>query len=272
MPSQVLLKIIKHCKESMPELVSGQLLGLDVNDKLEVTHCFPFPSDSSEDDPSSRSNEKDDTSAYQMDMMKCLRGVNVDNNTVGWYQSAFLSSFFSLELIQAQYSYQSEIPNSVCVVYDPFKSRNGRLAIKAYRLTNSFMKLYASGNLSFKNFNKRNVDSTDILEEVPIKVHNSHLVHGFLYEMRENKTMDCGFDRLVIGSNPMTEKSLDLLQTCIDDYAADQNKFQYALRNIARQKQEQQRYLQKLEDENASRVAQGKDKIVQVLLFPLCVR
>lgn len=40
---QALLKITKHCKESAPNLVTGQLLGLDIGSVLEVTNCFPFP-------------------------------------------------------------------------------------------------------------------------------------------------------------------------------------------------------------------------------------
>lgn len=40
---QVLLKVLKHCKECMPSLVTGQLLGLDIGSTLEVTSAFPFP-------------------------------------------------------------------------------------------------------------------------------------------------------------------------------------------------------------------------------------
>eukprot|EP00002_Diphylleia_rotans_P032451 TRINITY_DN6819_c0_g3_i3.p1 TRINITY_DN6819_c0_g3~~TRINITY_DN6819_c0_g3_i3.p1 ORF type:complete len:121 (+),score=18.10 TRINITY_DN6819_c0_g3_i3:68-430(+) len=40
----VLLKIIKHCRESLPDLVTGQLLGLDFYSTLEVTHSYPLPS------------------------------------------------------------------------------------------------------------------------------------------------------------------------------------------------------------------------------------
>lgn len=42
----VVLKIAKHCRDNMPNLVTGQLLGLDVGQTqqvLEVTDCFPFP-------------------------------------------------------------------------------------------------------------------------------------------------------------------------------------------------------------------------------------
>jgi hypothetical protein len=34
-------------------------------------------------------------------MMKCLRTVNVDNNTVGWYQSAVLASYLKQVSIAA---------------------------------------------------------------------------------------------------------------------------------------------------------------------------
>lgn len=40
---QVILKILQHCNESLPQLVTGQLLGLDVGQTLEVTDCFAFP-------------------------------------------------------------------------------------------------------------------------------------------------------------------------------------------------------------------------------------
>lgn len=41
--SQVVLKVIQHCTEAFPQLVTGSLLGLDVGLTLEVTDCFPFP-------------------------------------------------------------------------------------------------------------------------------------------------------------------------------------------------------------------------------------
>ena len=37
------LRIIKHCRESLPTLVAGSLLGLDVGNRLEVTNCFSHP-------------------------------------------------------------------------------------------------------------------------------------------------------------------------------------------------------------------------------------
>jgi translation initiation factor 3 subunit H len=40
--AQVLLKVQQHCNEAAPQMVSGQLLGLDVGMTLEITDCFPF--------------------------------------------------------------------------------------------------------------------------------------------------------------------------------------------------------------------------------------
>jgi hypothetical protein len=40
---QVVLKIVQHCSRALPQLVTGQLLGLDVGATLEVTDSFPFP-------------------------------------------------------------------------------------------------------------------------------------------------------------------------------------------------------------------------------------
>jgi translation initiation factor 3 subunit H len=247
----VLLKIIKHCKENVPEVVTGQLLGLNIEDRLEVTNCFPFASidDNTEDDD------------YQIEMMKCMRAVNVDNNTVGWYQSAYLGSFINSSIVEAQYTYQKEIPSSVVVVYDPFRTTAGRLAVKAYRLADRFMKLWQGRDFSQRAFAKFDVSAGEILEEVPIKVHNSHLVHAFLYELREEKSMNCDFDRLKLVANPFVEKNLGILADCIDEYSSEQAKFQYHQRVVARQKASQQAFLNRQKDERARREAEGLEAL-----------
>lgn len=88
------MKIIKHAKDNLPYLVTGQLLGLDFGPKLEVSDCFPFPNNSSTGETAEETAEADSVE-YQWEMMKCLREVNIDNNTVGWYQSAYLGSFLN---------------------------------------------------------------------------------------------------------------------------------------------------------------------------------
>ena len=109
----MVLKIIKHCQEALPSFVTGQLLGLDIGRTLEVTNCFPFPNKN--DDaaaPAGGGAEEDgdeDGAEYQMHMMQCLREVNVDNNTVGWYQSTYFSSFIDDSCIDTQFNYQVSV-------------------------------------------------------------------------------------------------------------------------------------------------------------------
>ena len=53
MALQVALKIIKHCEEESDDgidLVQGVLLGLVVDQKLEITNCFPIPRASTDED------------------------------------------------------------------------------------------------------------------------------------------------------------------------------------------------------------------------------
>jgi len=129
------------------------LLGLDVGSTLEITNCFPFPSILEEDD--------DDNSEYQYEMMKCLREVNADINYVGWYSSTDMNSFWKESTIETQYTYQERLPKSVVITYDPIKSMQGLFPLRAYRLTNAFVKLFKksefnrksimSQNLSFRN-------------------------------------------------------------------------------------------------------------------------
>ena len=106
----MVLKIIKHCQEALPSFVTGQLLGLDIGRTLEVTNCFPFPNKNEEAAaPPAGTAEEDgdeDGAEYQMHMMQCLREVNVDNNTVGWYQSTYFSSFIDDSCIDTQFNYQ----------------------------------------------------------------------------------------------------------------------------------------------------------------------
>ena len=83
----VVLKIIKHYQEEGQgtEVVQGVLLGLVVEDRLEITNCFPFPQHTEDD-------ADFDEVQYQMEMMRSLRHVNIDHLHVGWYQSTYYGS------------------------------------------------------------------------------------------------------------------------------------------------------------------------------------
>ena len=125
----VAVKILKHCRDALPALAMGQLLGLDVGARLEVTNCFAVPSGKEEDGPGQHGGgggaaaaaaaaaSAEAAAEYQAEMMRCLRDVNVDNNAVGWYQSTYLGSFIGSGMLESQFGYQTNIAKSVVIVY-----------------------------------------------------------------------------------------------------------------------------------------------------------
>ncbi|KAI8537712.1 hypothetical protein RHMOL_Rhmol09G0046000 [Rhododendron molle] len=250
----VILKIIKHCKEFSPALVTGQLLGLDVGSDLEVTNCFPFPTRDEEEEIEA------DGANYQLEMMRCLREVNVDNNTVGWYQSTLLGSFQTVELIETFMNYQENIRRCVCIIYDPSKSNQGVLALKALKLSDSFMELYRSNNFIGEKLREKNLSWMDIFEEIPIKVSNSALISAFMTELEADTPMtQCDFDRLQLSTTPFMERNVEFLIECMDDLSMEQQKFQFYYRNLSRQQAQQQAWLQKRRADNMARKAAGEE-------------
>jgi len=255
----VVLKIINHCKDNLPELVTGQLLGLDIGSTLEVTNCFPFPSRLV--DENEEGEEGVDSAEYQIDMMKCLREVNVDHNTVGWYSSTYMGSFINESAIETQYNYQDRIKKSVVLVYDPLKTSQGALSLKAYRLTQSFMELYKSQSFTKESLAKANVTFNEVFEEIPIKIANSGLARAFLQELEETGSVDYEFERLNLSTNPFLEKNLEFLIECLDDLGAEQSKLQYHQRNVHKLEANKAAWLAKRRLENTQRKLNGEEPL-----------
>merc|ERR1711971_615492 len=83
---------------------------------------------------------------FQLEMMRMLREVNVDNNCVGWYQSMYLGSYSTSSLVDNQLSYQTDLsPNAVVVLYDPMQTARGDVVMKCLRLTEECVRMKTSG-------------------------------------------------------------------------------------------------------------------------------
>eukprot|EP00211_Chloroparvula_japonica_P007624 CAMPEP_0119118976 /NCGR_PEP_ID=MMETSP1310-20130426/674_1 /TAXON_ID=464262 /ORGANISM="Genus nov. species nov., Strain RCC2339" /LENGTH=329 /DNA_ID=CAMNT_0007108385 /DNA_START=52 /DNA_END=1041 /DNA_ORIENTATION=+ len=251
----VVMKIIKHCKEKTPELVTGQLLGLDVGSNLEVTNCFPFPD-------VNEALEEGEGEEYQMEMMRCLRDVNVDSNTVGWYQSTYMGSFMKPGMIESQFHYQANIRKCVVVVYDPVKSGQGHLALQAFRLTNKFMKLFQDQAFSPDIVTASGISHGDLFEEIPIKIHNSQLINAMLHDLDHRQVVPKPeFARLAMTSNTRLEKSLEVLIDESEELIGEHHKLQYYHRALQRQQQQQQKWIQQRKLENAKRRRNGESEL-----------
>jgi len=279
----VVMKVIKHCKDHLPEIVTGQLLGFGMSGTLEVTNAFPFPNRQSEGEHEEQTQQgavpavaEESGAEYQIEMMRCLREVNVDNNTVGWYTSTYLGSFLNEALIETQYNYQTTLRKCVCLVYDPLKTAQGSLSLRAYRLSPVFMDLYSKHGST--GFTKETLEEAgglsfqSIFEQVPVRIHNSHLVQAMLYDLEDREpslSLDSHFDRLDLSTNPFLEKNLEFLLDSLDDLASEQNKQQYFLKNLARQQKQQAAFLARKRAETGSDQPDPDDLALNPLFKPL---
>lgn len=58
---------------------------------------------------------------YQVQLLANLRKVNADYHQVGWYQSTFLNTHLTRELLENHVPYQTTIEESVVLVYGEFR-------------------------------------------------------------------------------------------------------------------------------------------------------
>lgn len=258
----VVLKIIKHCRENLPQLVTGQLLGLDVKTTLQVTDCVPFPKiDENEDENDSDGDDDSDAKGaeYQMEMMRCLREVNVDNNIAGWYSSSYMESYLNKFTIGTQYKYQERIKKSVLITYDPLRTSQGMLALRALRLTQPFMDIYKAN--SFTKESLKALTFEDVFEEIPIKIHNSLLTNAFLYDVSEKGNMEVDHEKLDLSTNPYLERNLEFIIDSMDELGAEQSKFRFFQNNLAKQQAQQAAWLSKRRAENLGRKKNGDETL-----------
>ncbi|GJN66493.1 eukaryotic translation initiation factor 3 subunit H [Purpureocillium lilacinum] len=279
----VIMKIARHCSSAFPTTATGSIVGMDQNGLLEITNTFPFPTvdgttaDSHQNDASqiaAAAPRQKANVAYQNEMIRHLKEVNVDANNVGWYTSATMGNFVNMSFIENQYHYQKDNSRTVALVYDASKSSQGNLTLRAFRLTTTFMNAYKEGKFTTENLQKTKLSFRDILAELPITVHNSHLLTTFLHQMPTRPSSDeieqpnsladlkdadsrvplyPSVDTLDLSIDPFLEKTCDLLLESIESHYTDLNNFQFYQRQLGREQAKITQWQAKRKAENAQR-------------------
>lgn len=246
-----LLKIIKHCHEEgvgSTEVAQGVLLGLMVEDVLEVTNCFPFPSHA--DDL--------DVEEYQLDMMRHLRKVNVDHLSVGWYQSSQLGNFVTKPLLESQFSYQTSIEESVVIVYDPIKTGKGFLSVKAYRLTPEAINVIQERDYTPDVLRRLKLGHDNLFTEIRVVIRNSHLINILQCELYEQMPGQEACQFLDLGSLSTLDRQLRCLMDSVDELSQEASKFNNYQRQVTKLQQDKHKYVTKRAAENSTRQARGE--------------
>lgn len=254
----VIMKLIKHCHEleastSGSGIAQGALLGLVTDTRLEITHCFPFPSGT---------DETVDDEDFQLTMMRRLRQVNVDHQHVGWYQSSQFGNFLSPQLLESQFSYQTSIDESVCLIFDTAKTAQGFLSLKAYRMTRDAVKMFKDNDFSPDSIKDLHISFETMFSQVPIVVKNSHLMNALLLDIQDQLPMSVGGNQyLDLGTATTLETQLRSMMDSVDELNQESIKFNKHQNLMLKQFQEKTRFVQKRQLENQARTARGEDPL-----------
>mmetsp|Transcript_26062 Transcript_26062/g.68488 ORF Transcript_26062/g.68488 Transcript_26062/m.68488 type:complete len:307 (-) Transcript_26062:164-1084(-) len=213
----VMLQIMKHCKQHVPYQVTGVLLGLDIEDTLQVTHSYGHIQ---KGEDQVRVNDEE-SELYSYDMLRKLRDVNVDSNTIGWYQTTHLGQFLNDQMIECQYQYQLSIPKSILLVYDPLQSVIGKPAFKAVQLTAEFMskQTLARESQTTTDF------SCEMFKEIPIAVHSPAIIEAFLVDWAlADIDTTTQLDTLDVENQHFLERNVQLLIGSMEELMTEQRK------------------------------------------------
>lgn len=226
----VILQIMKHCKHHTPSTVTGQLLGLDIDGVLQVTHSFGVYERGEE-------NQQDDRDVFMVDMQRSLREVNVDSNVVGWYQTTQLGQIFSNTtvdtqrlVLDTQYQYQSEMASSIFLVYDPLQAAIGKPSFKALQMTPQFLAYYTEYKEAYDRnmlMNLQDVPTNEMFMEIPIYVKSAAIVEAFLLEwsLMDNSATS-QIESLDTENQVFAERNMQLLIGALEGLAQEQQKLQ----------------------------------------------
>lgn len=125
---------------------------------------------------------------------------------------------------------------------------------------------------------KSNLRYQDIFVELPVEIHNSHLINSFIHQLQtpitstpadappslaalengpyaKSSLLTPNLDNLSLSIDPFLEKNCDLLLDSIETHHTETNNFQYYQRAYGREQNKINAWLSKRKQENASRAA-----------------
>jgi len=246
----VALKIVQHCKQYQGSPVTGQLLGYELGDVLHVTDSFPLPSVRGEDEG------EDVSEKHAKDMLNLLVETNVDTNTIGWYQSTFLGIHINKFLVDTQFGYQSSTPESVVLIYDSLVATHGSLGLRAFRLSDAFMRLRKDNSFTKEIITESKISFMEIFEEVPITLTSSGLSQAFIASLGNDVQQQ--FEQCQYSPQQFMLSNLEVLSYSFTDIQKEQATYGIWFRAEAKQEQARQSFIEQRKLHNLARADTGE--------------
>lgn len=284
----VMMKIVKHCKDSHAANGSnawGTLLGMEMDGVLEVSNVFGLPGARVErGDEEERSTKS--SMQYMAEMLRMLRQVSADVNPVGLYHGSFLGPFLNTSIVDGLNTLSMLMEReghhgrgkAVLLVHDYAQLAEGNAALRAYRLAPTFLDAYRQGKFTSQSLAEHKLTFANVLLEIPVHVRNTALMDAFISTLAtENAPAPrliprSSKDRLAapldmhvqpsyldlhLALEPVLVSTVDSTLDAAESYAAEAGNVGYQARQIAREKARAEAFVARRQQENATRQAAG---------------
>lgn len=254
----VLLSILRHTSENYPSLYSGSLLGFeDDEDTVSISHAYPFPYPDQYEGGSLRSRSGN---KYQQEILEALKSLGEGVEFQGWFQSTISGNFLTPQLVEALAQQQLQNKNSFILIHN-MASIGKEIDVKALRLSENFLTTYINGKWKIKDLETHKLSFFNIFDEIPLKIHNQHLVNLFLAESPVSASV-VEAENLTFNSNSnMTTQLLESLCSQIDSYNFDQTNFNYYQRLLQKEHTKILQWKQSRKAENDERTKVGEPEL-----------
>lgn len=206
--AKVVLQIIKHNTDdsrTSPNGLDGYITGYSQSGQTEVTHSFRSLNQDEHEDEDAYFKA---SAGYQDAMLRRLRDQNQDHILVGFYRKVANFRFMTkaddlVNLMDFQLTNDKINGSTVMIVYDGVRMSNGDFGLRAYRISEPAMTMYAKFQTERKtkkgakattpfavsNLQASGLSMGDMLVEIPISVKSSYLMNCLLLQM-ENCRME----------------------------------------------------------------------------------
>uniref|UniRef100_A0A0N4ZFD6 MPN domain-containing protein n=1 Tax=Parastrongyloides trichosuri TaxID=131310 RepID=A0A0N4ZFD6_PARTI len=274
----VLMKIVKHVDSEFEgglgdmsgENCQGILTGLIAVDdgKLEITNCFLAPrfenyAEGDDINPQVLQQNDDMKQNEVIDTLKKFRQMNMDYELVGFYQSQPFGACFTQEMVESLAEVQSHVQDGVVLIYDPLLTRQGKIGLRALRLSQSATQLSVKGDWSPDAIRMAGLTYENLFEELPIRVKNSHLANVMFAQLNinEEEAFCDSLQDLSLENTDTLEKALRGMITGVDELSKQLNSYNKYTFEKVRAENQLTVLLQKRQAENEHRIARGEQPL-----------
>lgn len=250
----VVFQISRHLTEHYRSTACGILLGMPDGSAAQITESFALPPETLDGDGSELRSEEGTN--YQRQMVHHLANVGADTTVMGWYLSGRHGAPMNQTVVDNMYHFQKQNENSILLFYDVAKTEaSGVTCLRAYRLSEEYIKVRQTGKFTTHNLIANKLDYTKLLEELPVSVHNSHLVNLLSLKYPDRPATH---SPLKMAPPSVFERELEDILDTVEDFTYEQSSYNYYQRQLSRERGKISSWLQKRKAENADRQAHGR--------------